>query len=62
MQIDNGITERERAEVLASIEEILAKDESRLKDSATRSGYIFAQGCICADREILDYLKKRWQA
>lgn len=62
MQIDNGITERERAEVLEAIAEILAKDESRLKDSTTRSGFIFAQGCVDADREILNFLRKRWQA
>lgn len=62
MQIDNGITDRERAEVLEAIKEILTKDERRRDDSATRSGYIFAQGCVCADREILEYLKKRWQA
>lgn len=62
MQIDNGITDRERAEVLEVIEKILAKDERRLEDSVTRSGYIFAQGCVLADREILDYLRKRWQA
>lgn len=62
MQIDNGITDRERAEVLEAIETILAKDKSRIEDVATRSGYIYAQGCIDADREILDYLRKRWQA
>lgn len=62
MQIDNGITDRERAEVLKAIEEILAKDEHRLKDSTTRSGYIFYQGIVDADREILNYLRKRWQA
>lgn len=61
MQIDNGITDREREEVITAIEAILASDERRLKDAITRSGFIFAQGCVCADREILDYLKKRWQ-
>lgn len=62
MQIDNGITEQERAEVLAAIEEILAKDERKREDSVTRSVYIFWQGCVDADREILDFLRKRWQA
>lgn len=62
MQIDNGVTDRERAEVLAAITEILASDEHRLEDATTRSAFIFAQGCIDADREILDYLRKRWQA
>lgn len=61
MEINNGITDREREEVITAIEAILATDERRLKDSITRSGYIFAQGCIDADREILDYLRKRWQ-
>lgn len=61
MQIDNGITNQEREEVVAAIKAILATDEHRLKDATTRSGFIFAQGCVCADREILAYLKKRWQ-
>lgn len=61
MQIDNGITDQERAEVITAIEAILATDEHSLKDAITRSGFIFAQGRVCAGREILDYLKKRWQ-
>ena len=61
MEINNGITDREREEVITAIEAILASDEQRLKDTITRSGFIFAQGCVCADREILAYLKKRWQ-
>lgn len=61
MQIDNGITDRERAEVLKAIEEILASDERHFKDATTRSGYIFYQGCVDADRAILNYLRKRWQ-
>lgn len=62
MQIDNGITDRERAEVLEAIEKILAKDEQSLKDSVTQLGYVFWQGCVDADREILNFLRKRWQA
>lgn len=61
MEINNGITDQEREEVITAIEAILATDEHRLKDAITRSGFIFAQGCVCADREILTYLKKRWQ-
>ena len=61
MEIDNGITERERAEVIAAIEAIAEKDRQRLEDASTRSGFLFAQGLRCADEEILNYLKKRWQ-
>ena len=61
MEIDNGITERERSEVIAAIEEIAAKDQRRLEEATTRSGFLFAQGLKCANEEILNYLKKRWQ-
>lgn len=61
MEINNGITNQEREEVIAAIEAILAGDEHRLKNVTTRSGYIYNEGIIHADREILAYLKKRWQ-
>lgn len=61
MEIDNGITERERAEVIAAIEEMAAKDQQRLEEATTRSGFLFAQGIKWAEVEILNYLKRRWQ-
>lgn len=61
MEVNNGITDREREEVIAAIEAIAEKDQQRLKKASTRSGYIFAQGLRCANEEILNYLKKRWK-
>ena len=61
MQIDNGIADREREEVITAIEAIAERDRQRIKDASTRSGYIFAQGLRCANEEVLNYLKKRWQ-
>lgn len=61
MQIDNGITDRERAEVLAAINEMYDDTTKAIKKATGESEYIYAQGKRYMIERVRDYLRKRWQ-
>lgn len=62
MQIDNGITDRERAEVLAAIKEMCDNTANRLKKATDKEAYIYAVGEMQALEVVRSFLRKRWQA
>lgn len=61
MEIDNGITERERSEVVAAIEAIAHEDAQQLKKATDELAHAYCLGCKLTSENILNYLKKRWQ-
>lgn len=60
MQIDNGITDRERAEVLAAINEMYYDVKQAIKNATDEKEYIYQQGQRDMIERVRDYLKKRW--
>ena len=62
MQIDNGITDRERAEVLEAINEMYDNTANRLKKATDKEAYIYAVGEMQALEVVRCFLRKRWQA
>lgn len=60
MQIDNGITDRERAEVLAAIEEMYNDTTKAIEKATGEAEYIYTQGQRNMIERVRDYLKKRW--
>lgn len=62
MQIDNGVTDRERAEVLAEINKMYDDTTKAIKMATGESEYIYQQGKRYMIERVRDFLRKRWQA
>lgn len=61
MEINNGITDREREEVIAEINKMYNIAADRLKKATGKDAYIYAIGEMQALEVVRSFLKKRWQ-
>lgn len=60
MQIDNGITDRERSEVLAAINEMYDDTTKAIENATTEPANIYAQGKRYMIERVREYLQERW--
>lgn len=61
MEINNGITDRERNEVIAAITELFNNADKKIENATDRDEYVYAVGLKWGIEKALSYLKERWR-